>query len=55
MKTPGNNKTEWFQVTVTLGNFESRTEAMDAIRSLKKREDFVTSRIEGSFDPARGI
>ncbi|UOW93423.1 hypothetical protein SEA_LABELLE_99 [Mycobacterium phage Labelle] len=41
---------EWFQITVTLGNFGSREEARQAVEEMIKRPDFIQSYIEGSWN-----
>lgn len=49
MLTPDSHDHEWFQVTVTLGNFDSYKEAYAAKQEVQRREDFVTADIKGSW------
>ena len=52
MKKPADHNNEWFQVTITLGNFYSRDEADQAIQSLRGREDFISGEVNGSWQLA---
>lgn len=48
IEQPGHNY-EWFQATITLGNFASEEQAQQAIQDLSTHDAFIAGEVKGSW------